>query len=50
MFINLGIKQLFESIDLDGNGTITVDELLESLKRRGHIVSCNTIIIIANFI
>ena len=23
----VGIKQLFESIDLDGNGTITVDEL-----------------------
>ena len=31
-----GLRQLFESIDIDKSGTITVDELREGLKKKGN--------------
>ena len=35
-----GLRTLFESLDADGSGSITVDELREGLARQGSTVAC----------
>jgi hypothetical protein len=35
----VGLRQMFEAIDEDGSGTISVDELREGLRKKGTLLA-----------